>query len=350
MEVEDAKEVAEVDPGEDFERAFSEAVKEFEEAEGSESEEEEGKRVEENEAAEGELEELAESEAEEDEERVTSTDEVPEDIELPQSWGKERAEAWNKVPVEAKKVIKERELELLRLVTRRENELQEMIKPIGGALQHIDKYSKSWALGPNPVTREQGIIRAVELYEHIKNSDKLELAKEFLLASGKTPEDLTEVYDDKNNLVKSLQNEINELKSKVDGQNAEVEKRTREAYSQNVSEAYAKFEGTKNAFGGQKYPNASNPYFARQMGSLVTQLASNAPGRSMQEYLVEAYKLMDGRIDTGTNGANSPKEKISKESLSTGYAKGSARSKKPTTYDSYDDALRATMEEFGMLE
>ncbi len=281
--------------------------------------------------------------------------EEDEDAHAPQSWGKDKREAWKAIPKEARAVIKERESQLLKLVTQKATELDKTIQPIKTALQELEPYAKQWALEDTPKTREQGILRAVNVYNYIKDTDKLELAKAFLKASGQETLDLRETANpqgkdlDLHKKIEMLESRLAERENHQ--QQTETEFQTRAQTDYLVTE-YNKFANTKNVYGEPKYPQASNPNFEKALGSLVVELSEKIPGRTLSEYMLTAYKELGGQIQSGTNQApSSQKNTINRQTVDSNYQKAGARmSSAPSKYGSYDDAWEATLREFGLSD
>lgn len=284
------------------------------------------------------------SEGEEATEEPNSSEDVQEleedDILPPQSWGAKWHDQWSALPREAKEIVKQRELELTSLVHKKASELENLKKPLQQAMQHVEPYVKEWATEPTPISREQGVIRAVEFYEYIKGADKLELARQFLDASGKTVDDLATPSDPVSNEIKALREEIQHLKSSSQPQHTSA--------PSPLAAEFEAFRTTLNASGTKRYPQADNAEFAGRMGARAKELMEAIPGLTAREYLQRAYTDIGGRIETV--GARTPKTKtIDKSQLDTGYGKGQKKKSSAKPMDS-DAAWLATFEEFGLME
>lgn len=273
--------------------------------------------------------------------------------EMPQSWGKKDAKVWEKLPADARAKVKQRELELTRLITGKANEYHQATAPIKEMLEELEPYAKQWRA--EGITKTQGVLKAVALMDYIKTSDKLELAKEFLRASGKGPEALIDTPES------SKDRTIRELRERLDGVESTLgateEQRRSEPVRRFIAETqgeYEQFLSTKNAFGGIKYPSAQNPEFARALGSLVSRLAAQVPDANPSQLIQTAYERLGGQIDSGNlkprlsnNNNNTTQLKAQARS---GFGKGKTNTGPKAKYESDDDAWNATLAEFDLLE
>jgi prophage DNA circulation protein len=276
---------------------------------------------------------------------------------MPSSWSKEDEKAWKSASPEIKEIAKRREQQLQKLINQKESKLteaatkyNEAAAPLQNVLRELEPMAKSWRLGKNPVTLEQGILRAVSLEQHIKETDKLQLAKEFLRASGHGPEALIESEQEKENSeLVTLRKEMELIKQNQEQKEESQYQAQVDAYKQTLDTAYTKFATTKNAQGEPKYPQAQNDVFARSMGSLVHQLAERFPGSHPDKLVQEAYKRMGGQISNGvvSRSATQNTEKL-RRAATTSYGKGRPAEAKRQVFDNVDDAWAATFEEFGL--
>lgn len=273
---------------------------------------------------------------------------------MPQSWGKKDAKTWESLPPEAKAKVKQRESELFRMMSAKVSEAEGVIAPLRTVLQEVEPLAKEWRARGK--TREQAILQAVALYEHIHSTDKLELAKQFLRASGKGPEALVDTpQSSKDRELQELRQKVDRLESGVSEVETERQLAPVKQFVGNVQSEFGAFSGTKNTTGGLRYPSAQNPDFARAMGSLVSRLAAEVPDADPRQLVQVAYERLGGQIDNGTikprfsNQNQNNTEKLKTQARS-GFGKGKSFTGQKVKYDNADDAWNATLAEFGLLE
>jgi hypothetical protein len=284
---------------------------------------------------------------------LLETDEEPEPERMPQSWKKEDAKIWQKLTPDAKARVRQREMELTRLVTQKASQFENAAAPIRSMLEEIEPVAKTWRMQGK--TREQGILQAVALFEHIRTGDKVELAKQFLKASGKGPEALIDTpVSARDRELQELREKVNRLESGVSEYEAERQVAPIKQFVQASEREFGAFRETKNAFGGIKYPSTQNPEFARALGSLVTRLAGEVPDAQPSQLIQLAYERLGGQIDNGNIKPRLSNTNNSAETLKTqarsGFGKGKTLSQQKVKYDNTDDAWQATLSEFGLLE
>jgi len=338
-----------VSAGEDFDTAFDAAIAE---ARGdAPTEEAEAPEVE---ATEDDGDEFkADQYAQVQQERQTAPD-----VALPQGWAEEKEliEGWKTLPDKLKAYVNKRERDRTALMHREVQKTQEVyqkLQPIAGVLDELEPYRQKWALEGKPLGVQEVIRQAVGMREYIKNTSNLELAKQFLKASGKGPEALIESNGSQSNReLQELREELNSLKN---GRQQELQQHQEAQQTSQVQQlqahaldAFHRFSQTRNAHGQLKYPSANQPGFAEAMGSLVSRRMQQVPGLSVEQHLAQVYAHMGGQIASG-NGTSSSNNNRLREAAASGYGKGSSGSS-PKVFDSYDDAYNATLEEFGLLE
>ena len=297
--------------------------------------------------------ELQEAEGQGQEEVLDEEEEPAEDDAMPQSWGKKDADAWGGMNRDARQRVKQREAELYQMLAKKTSEAESVIAPLKSVLREIEPLVKEWRAEGK--TRDQGLLQAVALYQHIKSGDKLELAKQFLAASGKKPEDLIDTP------LSSRDRENRELRERVEMLESGIGEVTQERQMEpvrrlfnNLEGEFGAFVGTKNAFGSNKYPSANNPNFARAMGSLVTRLTQEVPDAQPSQLVQIAYERLGGQIDNGqfrpSSSKNNQDTQTLKNQARSGFGKGKSFTGQKVKYDNADDAWNATLAEFDLLE
>lgn len=306
---------------------FEEATKKFEKPEGQESQEEE--------------------EDDDDEQ------------ELPRSWKKKDKAIWDKVPPEARSIVKRRELELLKPLNRKMNEYHEttahLKKELGPVVEVLDEYKpllKEIEFSNTPLSPAQVIKRALEAYNYLRSTDNFTIAKEFFKASGKRPEDLVDLPKDPvKEQVEGLHNKINEVQSALTASERQAQQAQYERVQQGLQQAYTRMASTLNIHGEAKYPTAKINGFAEQMGTLAITRAQQYPHLDETAILAMVYKELGGEIRQGNQSgvARSANNNHNKMAQTTIVGKGARRSSEAKVYESDDDAWAATAEEFGLI-
>lgn len=288
------------------------------------------------------------------EERATAPE-----LALPQGWAegdKELVQTWKTLPDKVKAIVNKRERDRTAFMHRETQKVQETyqkLAPIAGVLDELEPYRQKWALEGKPLGVQDVIRQAVGMREYIKNTPNLELAKQFLKASGKGPEALIEAGGSQSQReLQELREELNSLKNGRQQELQQQQEFQQTSQAQQLQahalDAFHRFSQTRNAHGQLKYPSANQPGFAEAMGSLVSRRMQQVPGLSIEQHLAQVYAHMGGQIASG-NGTSSSNNNRLREAAASGYGKGSSGSS-PKVFDSYDDAFSATLEEFGLLE
>jgi hypothetical protein len=280
----------------------------------------------------------------------TEDDSVPD---MPASFGEVKKKIWESLTPEAKKHWAGREKELVSLVHNKVSEYENATQRFNSMLQEITPHAKRWKLGKNPVTLEQGVIRAVEFYEHVKSSNKFELAQEIFKNSGKSLQEFVDAVQQKkpDEKTDAIFKRLEAVENRFASQEQQKSEQAKGQYLKTLSGEYDKFANTKNAFGEPKYPQAQNKQFARAMGALVTERSALVPQTPLPLLIAEAYKELGGEIRSGTNTStslNQDKERL-KRATTTAFGKGRPGATAAKKL-SIDDAWAATAEEFGLTD
>lgn len=339
--------------GQDFDEAFEEAVDEFRGDDGQQEPEAQPEAQE------------PEQEQPKDEfevDKYLEAKNAPPEEAIPQGWAEGNIalqNAWKGFPPEVKAEIRRREQDRTRFMQQevtKAQDLQKELEPMQNVAKELSNYADKWALEEKPLSVAEGIRQGVALREYIKNTPNIELAKQFLQASGARPEDLIDSPQSEKDLeLQTLRDEINQLKMSAKDSEEQAANEAalaeNQALSARIMQRYNAFASTLNVNGQQKYPSANDQYFAKEMGSQIAMRYQEAPQIPLDEHIKAVYVEMGGQVLNGSEIRYSQNntEQL-REAATSGYSKGQGSAPSPALFDNHDDAWNATLEEFGLLD
>ena len=273
------------------------------------------------------------------------------DDDFPFSWKNEDKDAWKKADPSLRAVVKRREAELKKLVDAKVSEANGVYSKFAGLDKELAPLVQEWRSEQRPLNFEQGIMRAVAFWDHFQKADKKDFVKDLANRLQMKAEDFVETPESEKDVeIRDLRSRLEKIENgKQESEQAQVRSQTQEFQNQ-LSEGFAAFRKSRNVLGEVKYPQAEIPGVAAYMASLIPQLIQRVPGKSMHDYMLEAYKQAGGQIHSGQGGRSTNQNTESlKAAARSGYSKGVVP-QNSASYDSYDAAMQAAAEKLGYFD